>query len=254
MSQSTGTFCWADLTTTDMGSTIEFYGSLFGWQTVEAHSEDQHYIFFTKDGKHVGGAGLLTQEMVDNGAPTVWTSYIATDNADETVKKVEALGGKVIMPPAKIGDSGRVAMIAEPTGAIVGLWEADGHKGFDAFQEEHAACWFELATREPQTSLTFFKELLGWEGKTEEMPHTSYTTLMLGDKDFGGIIQMNEQWGEMPAHWMVYFDVKDIKASCKKVEELGGKICVPITDIGVGSFSVINDPNGSTFTLFQGKS
>jgi predicted enzyme related to lactoylglutathione lyase len=61
-----------------------------------------------------------------------------------------------------------------------------------------------------------------------------------------------ESWGEIPDHWMAYVAVADIEATAAKVEGLGGKVCVPVTDIGIGRFAVINDPVGAYLSVFQG--
>jgi len=75
---------------------------------------------------------------------------------------------------------------------------------------------------------------------------------MLGEHPVAGMMQMTEEWGDAPPHWMTYITVADCDASAKTVEELGGQVCVPPTDIPeVGRFAVINDPTGATFSIIK---
>ena len=63
-------------------------------------------------------------------------------------------------------------------------------------------------------------------------------------------MQMTEEWGELPSHWMIYFSVADCDAAAAKATELGGSVKVPPTDIPpVGRFSVIQDPQGAVFSI-----
>jgi predicted enzyme related to lactoylglutathione lyase len=64
------------------------------------------------------------------------------------------------------------------------------------------------------------------------------------------MMQMAAEFGDAPSHWMSYVAVTDVDATAQRVEELGGKICVPPTDIPkVGRFCVITDPTGATISL-----
>ena len=63
---------------------------------------------------------------------------------------------------------------------------------------------------------------------------------------------MTEEWGELPSHWMTYFSVDDCDARAHKANQLGGKVCVPPTDIPpVGRFSVVTDPQGAVFSIIK---
>ena len=98
----------------------------------------------------------------------------------------------------------------------------------------------------------FYCKVLGWTFNTTPMGDFEYTVLKVGERDNGGIMPMaGPMWEGVPAHWMVYFAVADTDAICKKIEELGGKVCVPPTDIPVGRFAVVNDPQGAMFSVIK---
>lgn len=112
-------------------------------------------------------------------------------------------------------------------------------------------CWSELASTNVEAAKKFYSELLGWKLKEGDVAPVAYTEFMTGEKPLGGMYQMaREEYGDAPSHWMAYVAVDDVDASAARVEALGGKVCVPPSDIpGVGRFCVINDPSGATLSL-----
>ena len=69
------------------------------------------------------------------GTPAAWTTYLASDDADETAGKVKAAGGQVLMEPMDVMDVGRMAVAADPGGAVFGVWQARAHTGFGLANE-----------------------------------------------------------------------------------------------------------------------
>jgi predicted enzyme related to lactoylglutathione lyase len=115
-----------------------------------------------------------------------------------------------------------------------------------------AFCWNELGTKDADAAKKFYTELLGWRFKDSQAAGVAYSEIHVGDSEcgVGGLYQMTEQFGDAPSHWMAYVSVDDVDAKARQVWELGGKVCVPPTDIpNVGRFCVINDPTGATISL-----
>jgi uncharacterized protein len=112
-------------------------------------------------------------------------------------------------------------------------------------------CWNELATRDLDAARRFYTELLGWQLKQSDAAGTAYHEIVTPDGEHvGGIYQMGPEYGDAPAHWMAYVAVDDVDARAARVESLGGKVCVPPSDIpNVGRFCVVNDPSGATLSL-----
>jgi hypothetical protein len=248
-----GTFCWPELGTTEPEGAKRFYGELFGWQTRELPMQGGgSYIMWQLQGKDIGAMYQLMSEQVAQGVPPHWMSYIAVDDLDPILSGVTRLGGKVHMGPYEIGDAGRMAIIEDPQGAMVAFWQGLRHKGAQLINQEGTFCWNELATRDAKAAETFYCELLGWTARTEKMEMGNYTTFMNGDQLAGGLIQMTEEWGDIPPHWMIYFSVKDTDSQCDKIKSLGGVVCVEPFDIPeVGRFAVINDPQGAVFSIID---
>ena len=118
-----------------------------------------------------------------------------------------------------------------------------------------AFCWNELATTDLESAQNFYKTLLGWEIKESKATGECegsmvYNEIVVGGQHVGGIYKMGPEFGQAPSHWVAYVAVDDVDAKARQVWELGGKVCVPPTDIpNVGRFCVINDPTGATIAL-----
>ena len=113
-----------------------------------------------------------------------------------------------------------------------------------------AFCWNELSTTNAEAAKDFYTNLLGWTLKESNVAGMVYNEIVVSGQHVGGIFQMGTEFGNAPSHWMPYVAVEDVDASAKRVEELGGKVCVPPTDIpNTGRFCVINDPTGATLSL-----
>ena len=111
-------------------------------------------------------------------------------------------------------------------------------------------CWNELATTDLDAAKKFYTELFGWQLKDSQAAGMVYHEIVVGSQHIGGLYQMGPEFGGAPAHWVAYVSVDDVDASARRVEELGGKVCVPPTDIpNTGRFCVINDPAGATISL-----
>lgn len=113
-------------------------------------------------------------------------------------------------------------------------------------------CWNELGTTNAEAAKTFYTELFGWQLKSGDVPGMEYNLIMVGGQSVGGIYQMGPECGEVPSHWMPYVAVEDVDEMVRRVEELGGKVCVPPTDIpNTGRFAVISDPSGATISIIK---
>lgn len=254
-SYSPGMFCWTDYTSADIGASLEFYGSLFGWRGVEQPSEDgmPRYLFFTLEEKVVCGIGELPSSMKEQGVPPMWNSYISTNDVDASCTKAKELGGSVMMPPFDISDKGRMAMVVSPEGAYFGLWQAKNHIGADIANIPGSVTWNELATNDVAKSIAFYEELCAWKSVTEQMGETSYTSFTTKEgRPAGGMLEMTDspQWEGVPPHWSVYFAVGDCDEAVKRAKELGGSVLVPPTDIpDMGRFAVLKDNIGGVFSV-----
>ncbi len=117
-----GEFCWNELMTPDAHKAKDFYRSLFGWEFQSRTVDNITYDLIKTGGKQ--GAGIMQMTPDEAGKiPPHWLTYIYVDNIDDSVAKAQKLGAKVVVPVTAVEDFGRCAVLQDPTGAHVGLWQ-----------------------------------------------------------------------------------------------------------------------------------
>ncbi|MBZ0303846.1 MAG: VOC family protein [Anaerolineae bacterium] len=242
-----GTFSWADCGSTDPAKSKAFYSALMGWSAEDLPlGDNMFYTMFKQDGLNVAGLGPLMME----GMPSVWSSYVNVDSADAIAARVKELGGTVLMEPMDVFDSGRMMMLQDPTGAVVGVWQAKNHIGSSLVNTPGAMTWNELTTRDVDKAKDFYTKLFGWQASVD--PASGYVTFLNNGRPNGGVMLMDANWGDMPPVWTAYFSVADIDATIAKVEPNGGKVILGKTKAGdIGAFAVIADPTGAVCTFMQ---
>ncbi len=244
-----GDFSWIELGTTDQPAAKKFYSSLFGWTSSDnPMGPDQFYTLFRIDGREAGGMYGYNAEQRARKAPPHWLLYIATSSADETAAKVEPAGGKVLQPAFDVMDLGRMAVLQDPAGAAIAVWQAKQHTGIGIAGAPGSFCWGELYTSDTGKASAFYAAAFGWGTK----PSPEYTEWTNGGAAIGGMMAIKPEWGNMPPHWIPYFMVENCDATVAKAASLGGKIHHPATDIpNVGRFAVFGDPQGASFAVIQ---
>ena len=240
-SYEAGTPCWVDLASPDVEASKAFYGGLFGWEAVTSpEPEAGGYTMFTLRGQEVAA---VSPPMGD-GQPTVWTTYIATDDADTTAKAVESGGGSALAPPFDVMDAGRMAVFMDPQGGAFSVWQPKQHKGAGLVNEPGALCWNELHTTDVEAAKSFYSSVFGWNTASSDEGGMAYTEFKVGEHTVGGM--MADADAPMP-YWLVYFAVSDTDGAVAKVQQLGGSVLAPPMDIPAGRFAVVADPQGAPF-------
>lgn len=242
---------WADLGSPDPAKAAEFYAGLFGWECPEGPPESGGYRVCTLDGATVAGIGPLQNPQM----PTVWTTYVDVADADATAELVAANGGMVFMPPMDVMTAGRMAIFADPTGAVFGVWQAGEHTGAQVVNEPGSICWSELTTTDTAAAADFYAAVFGWSaeprGADTPMPYTEFE---LGGRSVGGMMpKPAELPPEVPSHWATYFAVADADETAAKARELGGMVFQDPMDIEPGRFAVLSDPTGGFFRILAMK-
>src|SRR5260370_20503088 len=189
-------------------------------------------------------------------APTAWTIYIGTSDAADTAKKAEAAGGKTLEPPMAVGDEGHMAIIMDPGGAAIGVWQPQAMTGSPVIGHENAFGWSELNARGADKAKPFYKKLFGWGEKNSDMAEgQQYTEFLLGGESIAGGMEMNPMVpAEVPSYWMPYFTVADVDKAHNKATDLGATAMLEPQEFPGGRFSILSDPQGASFGLLKMKS
>jgi len=245
-SYAPGTFCWADLGTTDADAAKAFYSGVFGWEAVDQPAgEAGTYTTFKLAGRDIGALYEMAESERSSLTPH-WSSYVSVEDVDELARKVLELGGEVLAHPFDVMQSGRMTALKDPTGATVHLWQPREQIGAGRVNDAGCMVWNELATPDPARARDFFGELLGWTVEPEE---SGYGVIKNKGALNGGI--RPPQDGE-PIHWLVYFTVESLDTTIAKVREAGGSVIAGPTTTPVGRVAAARDPQGAAFALFEG--
>jgi predicted enzyme related to lactoylglutathione lyase len=250
-SHAAGRINWADFVSTDLDAASRFYTGLFGWETEDMPMPGTEgvYRFFRLDGRDAAAGGTMPADMAGRGIPSHWNVWVASDSAARTVELAVAAGGQVLMPPTTLGPSGTLAMVADPGGAAIGVWQADQHIGAGVVEQPGAMTWWEVNTRHFEACKDFYGQVFGWEAEALDAPGVTYAIWKLDGKMVGGMLEMNEQWEGIPSAWMVYFAVAGTDEAAKRATELGGSVGAPPFDTAFGRIAVLVDPTGGHFSV-----
>ena len=243
-----GAPCWVDLLTTDPDRSREFYGRLFGWTVEDPGAEYGGYVNFLSEGIHV--AGCMRNDG-SAGVPDLWSVYLATDDADATVQRAVARGGQVMVPPMDVMALGRMAVVVDVGGAVIGMWQPGLHRGFGILGEPGSPAWFELHTRNYDATVDFYRTVFGWDTRVEsDTPEFRSTILEHGDEQLAGIMDASGFLPEgVPGGWSVYFAVADTDLALSEVVALGGEVLMGAEDTPYGRLAIAADPTGAVFKL-----
>jgi hypothetical protein len=250
-----GSFSWVDLSTTDPTAAKAFYTGVFGWTFTDIPTDEaSDYTMFQHQGHNACGMYQLPAEILEQGIPASWNSYIAAGDVDAMTRKAVSLGAKIVQEPFDVMDVGRMSVITDPDGAVFSLWQ--DQKPCEEGEESivnipNTWCWNELYCNNPETETRFYEELCGWSHSISKSPMgLDYITFRQGSRESAGMLQIQPEWGEMPPAWGVYFNVSDIRAIMDRVIEHGGKVMMdPMMIPNVGEFTSIADPQGAFFNI-----
>jgi len=245
-----GTPSWVDLMVPDPAAAGEFYGRLFGWEIQDLGEEAGGYRIAQKAGRPAAGIGPVPE---DQEVPPVWTTYIAVDDVDAIVSKIDAAGGQTLMPAMDVMDAGRMAVVSDAAGAVFGLWQARNHKGAEIVNEPGSLTWNENMTRDYDGARKFYADVFGYEYEDVGDESFKYSVLQLSGSPVGGIGEIGANLpAEVPPHWMPYFSVADTDETLRLAESLGGQVLMPAQDSPYGRMAVLQGAQGERFAVIAG--
>ncbi len=212
---------------------------------------DAVYTIFRLEGRDAAAAYTMRPEQ--RVAPPNWMLYIAVASADDAAKRAKEAGGALHMDAFDVGDSGRMAIIQDPTGAVFAVWQPNKNKGIGIAHVDGTLCWADLSTPDPQRASKFYSDLFGWQIVTDdEDPEHNYLHIKNGEHFIGGIPPVSDRQPGTAPHWLPYFNASNCDAFADKAKALGAKFYLPpMTMENVGRFAVLADPQGAVFALFQ---
>jgi uncharacterized protein len=267
-----GVPCWVDTSQPDPNAVLDFYGGLFGWDFEDVMPPDSDGNYFIG---RIRGGDVAAVGSIPEGLPSVaaWNTYVAVESADDTASKVRDAGGSAVLEPFDVPGSGRMAVFADPEGAVFGVWQAREFIGARVVNEHGSLNFNGLNTRDVEAAKAFYGAVFGWTtlalpaGEMWTLPgygdHLERATPGLRKQvaEMGGpegfidvVASLNpiaDDQPDTPAHWNVTFAVDDADATAAKAGELGGRVVAPPFDAPWTRLTVLRDPQGATFLASQ---
>ena len=242
-----GAFSWSDLQTDDLDRAKRFYGDLLGWSYADIPiGDDAVYSMAQVDGHNVAGLG----ERQDESIPPHWNCYVTVEDVDASAARAAELGASLLAEPFDVFDAGRMAVIADPQGAALSLWQPKDNIGAGLVNEPGALTWNDLMSPDIPASSDFYRGLFGWEIAEIEGAGGQYWSITNNGRINGGI--MPAPPGGHPV-WNLYFAVEDADAAVAKATSLGAGTIMGATDVPNGTrFAVLSDPSGAVFSVAAG--
>lgn len=246
----TGTPCWVDLMAKDQQAALDFYRDLLGWQGQPGPEEFGGYAVCELNGKAVAGIGPVMAPEGMPEPPTVWTSYLATTDAQATQDAIVSAGGTVLVPTMDVGNLGRMMVAADPQGAVFGVWQPGEFFGAQVVNEAGALTWNELHTSDVPAATAFYREAFGIDIAPLNGAD-SYWELRVEDRAVGGVTLLANDPPGTPAHWLTYFAVDDVDSTVDALVKRGGTVLAPPFDMMAGRMTVVADPQGAPFAMIK---
>jgi len=122
ISGEAGTFCWADLSTADRDRAAKFYSEMFGWKITAGEGKDPNGYLHIQNGETMIG-GIPPAASRNPHAPAHWLIYWYVDDVDASAKRAKDLGATFYLPPTTIEGVGRMAVMADPQGAVSAIFK-----------------------------------------------------------------------------------------------------------------------------------
>ena len=237
-----GKFVWHEQVSSDPKQAEDFYTQLFGWETEVFKPGEIDYSMISSGGQSHGGFS----KALEGAPPPHWLSHVRVDSVDESIEKAKEAGGKLAAGPFAMEDVGRMAIVGDPQGAYISLYQPES----DATAPEGVFVWDELVTSDVDGAQRFYEEVFGWTTSDMGPEYGGYRIFNRGETGIAGV--MTAQEPSIPAHWQPYVAVADPDATTAKATELGGSALMEPMDVpNVGRIAVLRDPQGATFGIIR---
>ncbi len=244
-----GTPAWVDISVTDLERSQAFYGELFGWEFTASDPEYGGYCNAMLDGELVAGMAPPMQGMEE--PPHFWTTYLAVADAEEVMGRATAAGAQPVMPPMKIGSFGTMALAADPTGAVFGLWQSDEHTGANRANEPGSLVWSDAMLSDLEAGKQFYADVFGYHYQDVSLGETPYAMAAL-EPDGRPVCGLGQIEPARPPHWSVNFAVSDADQAVERVRSAGGNVIAEPFDFEFGRMAVLAGPDGEIFSVVSG--
>jgi len=250
MAVQPGAIIWHDLATEDVRASRQFYGQLLGWTFEETERMGRPYVLATLGGEYVAGMMEVTDQTP--GRPdSQWLSFMSVESVDEAVAQTEMAGGTIIVAPVTLDRAGRVAVVADPQGAPLGLARLTaGVPRPPDTPTTGRFFWSEYLASDAGEALAFYRRLAGYTDEvTAQQAGITYYVLRTG-RPRAGLFAIPASVTNVKPNWLPYIMVTDPAGMAARAEQLGGRVLLrPNPQARAGTLAIVADPTGAAVAL-----
>jgi predicted enzyme related to lactoylglutathione lyase len=262
-----GVPCWVDTWQPDADAAVSFYTQLFGWEaqdTMPPGTSGKHFMCRLR-GRDV--AAVASRPEMSPPSPPAWTTYVWVESAEDTAAEATAAGGSLVVEPFDALDGGRIAVVADPAGAVIGVWQPGAHKGAQLVNEPSAWSMSALNTRDPDGAKSFYGDVFGWTAEGFDAGGDGEIFMWRLPGFVGGeplqpvprdvVATMLPMGNDLPddetPYWSVDFWVGDVDGTIDRAARLGGRAILPPYDVPGADLrqAVVADPQGAAFSITE---
>jgi predicted enzyme related to lactoylglutathione lyase len=231
---------------TDPQAAARFYGELCGWPST--HDATYDYTMFDAPPGPGGAFVKIDNRHAWQGQVLL---HVATDDIDATLRQVEALGGKTLVPKTEVPGVVWFAVFADPSGNRIGLSTSmEGDAPPAAPPTAHPIVHVEIPATDPQEAARFYHAVFDWEIRRHEA--LDYTGFDIGDGKGGGGFQKIDGQATRAGQVVIYIGADDVEGMLGKASALGAQVAMPRMEIPeVGWFGMFIDPSGVPVGVFD---
>jgi predicted enzyme related to lactoylglutathione lyase len=242
VASSVGKFVWHEQVSSDPKQAQDFYTQLFGWGTEVFKPGEVDYTMISSRGQTHGGFS----KALEGAPPPHWLSHILVESVQETIEKATRAGGTLAAGPFEMSEVGEMAIVRDPQGAFVGIFEPEGEMP----PPEGVFVWDELGTSDVDAAQRFYEDVFGWTTSDMGPDYGGYRIFNRGETGIAGLMSLPD--AAIPPHWQPYVFVGDPDAVVAKAAELGGSTLAEPMDVPeVGRIAVLKDPQGASFGIIR---
>lgn len=262
-----GVPCWVETLTADPAAAQRFYSGIFGWEFVGSGplpepGPAEYFVARHHDHDVAGIAPLPPEPMT--APPPAWGTHVSVADVEQAAARAVSAGGSLPLEPFDALPAGRLAVVADPAGAVICLWEPGSRPGAALVNEPSAWAMSMLSTSDPEGAQAFYGELFGWRAEAFEAGPGPTMWLWRLPGYVGGepeqpvprdvvavMAALDESVPGPGPHWGVDFWIADADAAAAAAAELGGSVVATPVEVAGFRRTVLADPQGAVFSASQ---
>jgi uncharacterized protein len=245
-----GKFIFVELVTPDLASAKAFYGALFGWTYRDQRVGDLQYSEALLDNRPIAGMVARPISAGERRQPA-WLSFVAAGDVDAVSKAALRDGGRSLSSPHDVPGRGRIAVLADPQGAVFGVLASSSGDPPDVLVGPGEWIWASLFARDPDKAAAFYQNLFDYEvfDLADAGPDEH---LVFASDGFARSTANPLPSTTAHPHWLNYVRVDNAARTAARVVALGGKVLLsPRDDRHGGQLAIVADPQGAPFGLLE---